>query len=616
MRDLHKAYPDQFEIGVDTHFTNVWWNNPYITKFENPGQAQLIEISWANAIHWNSVARYGDERVRKHILAWYHYDFEMKTGMKVPVTDPKADLHLTDEEKRRRISGNYWIILSGGKLDMTTKHWHAHRAQEVVDKLLERGIRCVQVGGVHSNHVHPPLKNTVNMIGKTDNERDLFNLIMHADGVICGVTGAMHIAAAFDKPCVVYAGGREEPWFEAYVNEYKAFGPEANPVKVEHKFLHTIGQLECCDKQGCWKKRVLPLDPQDMTKNVHTLCRKPLRPENSHAVASCQDLITSDQIVEAVLSYQSPVQIPELKPTGGIEIPTAPLQIIREPSKPDRPQKPYQQVHPLELKRDMVRPLGQSLHFMDDPIIGGKITVFVLCYGNYPQLAHKCFNGILKTIPAERLDLRVAANEVSSATLAYLKQLPITKLYEYKPQKFKYPAMREMFWDESCPITTNYIVWFDDDTWVATPNWLNDLCQTIIGNHHYGFRMYGNLMYHDIANYAKNGNRPELWFRSASWYNGLAFRARGGMAETPNGSCIDFAVGWCWALETAAMRQAGIPDVRLQHNGGDICIGEQIHQAGFRIKQWNRGKSLIACPTREAGGRRGFSQRFPWDAEQ
>ena len=76
---------------------------------------------------------------------------------------------------------------------------------------------------------------------------------------------------------------------------------------------------------------------------------------------------------------------------------------------------------------------------------------------------------------------------------------------------------------------------------------------------------------------------------------------------------IDFAVGWCWAIATEAIRAANIPDVRLGHNGGDITIGEQMHQAGLGIQSWNKAKSLIACPSRENGGRRGYSEKFPWD---
>lgn len=648
VRDIHRAHPGKYEIKVDTNFTNVWWNNPHVLQFEEAGlpRPTKVEVQWGDAIRWNSYAKYGNRKEMKHILAWYHYDFERKTGIKVPVTEPKPDLHLSQEERQRRIQGQYWVILSGGKLDITTKHWHAHRAQEVVDKLAAQGIHCVQVGAVHTNHIHPPLKRVTNMIGKTENARDLWNLILHSDGVICGVTGAMHIAAAFEKPCVVYAGGREEPWFEAYVDNFKAFGPDAQPVKVPHKFLHTIGMLECCDVQGCWKKRTIPLDPTDLNRKAHTLCRQPIRPAATHPVPACLDLITSDHVVEAVMDYYESGMLPPIQPPKktfeaqnpefkedepeGIQIPQvelikvrennvtvepqkAQVQVLREPSVEVRTQKPYQQVHPKELIRSKTSGIKRKLPIMDDPIIGGKITVCVLCYGPHPELAKRCLSSILGTIPQERLDLRVATNQVPAVTIEYLKTLPITKLYINSENRFKYPVMREMFWDPEQPIETNYIVWFDDDTWTVKPQWIDDLCQTIVGNHPYGYRMFGNLMYHDISMYAKGGHRPDLWFKSGDWFKGKDFRARGGQQETPNGSVIDFAVGWCWSLATEAMRAANIPDPRLGHNGGDITIGEQIHQAGFAIKNWNRGKSLVACPAREKGGRRGYSERFPWD---
>jgi len=40
-----------------------------------------------------------------------------------------------------------------------------------------------------------------------------------------------------------------------------------------------------------------------------------------------------------------------------------------------------------------------------------------------------------------------------------------------------------------------------------------------------------------------------------------------------------------------------------------------MHQAGFGIKQWNMGKALVACPSKVDGGRRGYSEKFPWASE-
>lgn len=629
VRDIHRAYPDKYEIDVDTHFTNVWQNNPHITRFDrHPGPSPLrVEVGWGDAIRWNGYARYRDRREMRHILAWYHYDFEQKTGIHVPVTDPRPDLHLAANELEPRVQGRYWVILSGGKLDMTVKHWHAHRAQEVVDKLAARGIHCVQVGAVHASHIHPPLRGTTNLIGQTENARDLWNIILHADGVICGVTAAMHIAAAYEKPCVVYAGGREEPWFEGYVNAFQAFGPEANPVRVEHKFLHTIGLLDCCDKQGCWKRRTVPLDPEDLTKKAYTLCRQPIRPETGHAVPGCLDLILSDHVVEAVMDYYDknllpPIGTPRRFDSGvpqvehvavrsGEVAPAETPRLVREPSTEIRVQQAYQQVQPLELKSSGVGRIQRALPIMDNPIIGGKFTICVLCYGDYPELARKSIGSILETVPADRVDLRIAANACSRATLDYLKTVPASAVYISSENDYKYPMMRRMFWNPQRPITTNYVIWFDDDTWTVQPHWIDNLAKTIIEGHPKGCRMYGSLMYHDLGEYGDA--RPDLWFRESDWYRGRHFRVRGQQKEAPNGSVIDFAVGWCWALATETIRAANIPDVRLQHNGGDITIGEQVHQVGAKIAQWNGGKSLVACPSREQGGRRGFSQRFPWD---
>src|SRR5690606_8645439 len=193
-----------------------------------------------------------------HFTTYFHIDFYKKTGIKVEPLKSKPDLHLSDYEKNTRpISGRYWIVFGGGKSDMTTKHWDYSWYQQVVDGLRPYGLRFVQSGATKPGHTHPPMKNVLNLVG-WGWVRQMMWQIYHAEGVICPITCAMHMAAAFDKPCVVIAGGREEPWWEAYVNDYKAFGDKADPVKVPHKYLHTLGQLECCLTKGCWKKKIVP----------------------------------------------------------------------------------------------------------------------------------------------------------------------------------------------------------------------------------------------------------------------------------------------------------------------------------------------------------------------
>jgi hypothetical protein len=663
VRDIHRAHPGQYEIMVDTNFSNVWWNNPHVVKFEEKGlpRPTKIEVGWGDGIRWNGYARYGDRREMKHILAWYHYDFSRKTGIEVPVTDPYPDLHLSPDERKPRVQGRYWVIFSGGKMDLTNKHWHAHRYQELVDRLRPYGLNFVQCGATHSKHVHPPIDGALNMVGETENVRDLWNIILHSEGVICPVTGAMHIAAALKRPCVVVAGGREEPWFEAYVDNFKAFGSDASSVPMPHKFLHTIGMLPCCDVQGCWKKRVIPLDQRDLNQKSYTLCRSPIRPVDSHAVPECMHLITVDHVVEAVMSYYEEGMLPPIgkttgkypakiteedlinnvdidfnkilledppKKSGGppdivipdVEIrrgPVRPLpKIIREPSVDSIPQKPHHKVYPTETNKENVDAKASvpTIKNINDPVIGGKYTVFVLCYGDHFDIAKRCLDSIIDSVPPQHLDLRVGCNEACNSTLQYLKTLPITKTYIHTSNDKKYPVMREMLWDARCPINTRYMIWFDDDAYVKDPRWLQYLTTSIVAGHNKGERMYGIKMFHDFSAYSKGGHQPQNWFHSADWHNGRNFRVRNNTAEAPNGSVIDFAVGWFWALNTEALRQANIPDVRLNHNGGDITIGAQLHQAGFSLCQFNKGKVMISTPKKEEGGRRvgGYEESFPW----
>ncbi len=253
-----------------------------------------------------------------------------------------------------------------------------------------------------------------------------------------------------------------------------------------------------------------------------------------------------------------------------------------------------------------------AFQVLDNPILQGKVTICVLGYGNYHQLIERCLTSIIDSVPPHRYDLRVALNQPCDASLKFVKEVAPTAIYRDHGQRRKYNAMAAMFHDPAHPITTPYTIWFDDDTAVVQRNWLPVLAETIIANHPHGVRLFGKKMYHDLKMYHKNGHNPKTWFEQATWWKGAQLRLKGKEQYGPNGSCIDFVAGWFWAIETAAIYACQIPDVRLEHNGGDCCIGAQIHQGGYRIKDFNADKKFIWTPTKEAGGRRGHSQAFRW----
>jgi GT2 family glycosyltransferase len=110
----------------------------------------------------------------------------------------------------------------------------------------------------------------------------------------------------------------------------------------------------------------------------------------------------------------------------------------------------------------------------------------------------------------------------------------------------------------------------------------------------------------------EDGGSSIDWFKGAKWFS-KGLKSKPGAAPSSNGSIIDFVAGGFMALGMDAIRQGDIPDKRLYHNGGDIVVGEQVNQAGFKIKMFNKGKIFVHSSGHE---RRGFHEAFQWDPKR
>lgn len=293
-RDIKRAYP-HIEIGFHGHATDVLKHNPYLTPMplDEDGNPRDKRVRRMRMCYRDGLRRQNRETC--HFIAEFHRNFQTQTGLVVPITEPYPDLHLSEEEKATPIvAGPYWCFLSGGKSDFTAKVWANENWIKTVELLRGHGIAMVQFGGTSRGHWHPEVPGVLNLVGRT-NLRDLIRLIYHSQGVICGVTCSMHVAAALQKPCVVIAGGREAWWWEAYCRENAGLScPER--LLVPHRYLHTIGMLSCCASHGCWRSKVVPLHDDK------SLCKLPIiRP--GQAVPKCLDMITPQMVVDAVMSY-------------------------------------------------------------------------------------------------------------------------------------------------------------------------------------------------------------------------------------------------------------------------------------------------------------------------
>jgi len=288
VRDLHRSQRRRFVTAVQTSFDELWQHNPYVVPLSEVNDPDCVINCEYPLVH--------QSHRPFHFIHGFSQFISWKLGVPIHVSDFKGDIHLSDQEgeapsplAKHGWDGPFWIVMAGGKYDLTAKWWNPFYYQDVIDHFQGR-IQFVQCGD--RDHWHPPLRGTISMIGQT-NLREFINLMYHADGVLCPVTFAMHLAAAvplrpgqISRACVVIAGGREPTHWEMYPG---------------HQFLHTQGALACCASGGCWKSRCQPMhDGNEMDQD---LCTDPVAVGSDLLIPKCMNIITPQRVISAVELY-------------------------------------------------------------------------------------------------------------------------------------------------------------------------------------------------------------------------------------------------------------------------------------------------------------------------
>lgn len=240
--DLKKSYPD-YQIDVRSPTAEIWQYNPHLTPLKDDDErVEIYEITYdeINISGWKG----------QHFSDAFRVDLEKKLGVSIKKTGIRPELYFSQEELSwfNQVhcdfswNGPYWILNAGRKPDNDLKQYH--RWQEVVDLLLEffkDRVQIVQIG--HKDHIHPPLKGVLNLIGKTD-LRQLIRLTRWAAGSIGPISFQFVMsAAAFNEdwdsyqPSVCLAGGKEGVRWHLYPHI---------------RYLFCNGALPCAPWDGCW----------------------------------------------------------------------------------------------------------------------------------------------------------------------------------------------------------------------------------------------------------------------------------------------------------------------------------------------------------------------------
>jgi ADP-heptose:LPS heptosyltransferase len=581
VRDIHACYPGKFRTRIHSPYTSsVWLHNPHAIAGQYappPPASRFIKC------------HYGEQMRRSHhepmhftqgFIDYFNGVVGKQYDVNVTLTQPRPDLYISPEEAAKPPLGldkPYWVMMAGGKSDITTKWWDKRKYQAVVDRL-QGHVNIVQAGG--KEHYHPILQNTYANVVGTTSLRDLITLIYHAQGVICPITFAMHVAGAFDKPCVVIAGGRETPAWEAYPN---------------HRFLHTVGKIHCATSKACWR---------GTTQKGEFQCHDVVRAGtegNLISVARCMHLITPDMVVAAVKSYNAggtgrKLSLPVL------DIPPVDIPFYGTPEEkevaPPAPSKPI--ITGTMGDGNCPRPLGE------------KFTIVAVLYGGAPgnetytqthpnakdqgevkhfhDLHNRFLDGILTTSPVcgGRVELRVAINGVSDGVanrLVELNSILPVKIYGPNENRLKYPRLREIFHDTKDPIKTEWVVYFDDDV-IFKPDWLEALERGMDAGLKEGARCFGEHYSIRLTPGVLRWHQSRYWWRNRKMTGGLLPR-------------VDFITGGAWAMRAEDLRELNWPDPGLTHTGGDVALGSAMHQLGWKI--WHVGSFVDEHNTSRRG---------------
>lgn len=277
VRDLKAARPD-WRIGIVSGCPEIWENNPHIDpevtratadEIFNIGPGKVTRGSKTNGLHCmqSFFESLTDQLIERGLV-----DVKFRGGLIRP------DLHLSPAEKQERIvDGSYWVINTDTG-PFSAKRWPADYFQELVELLPM--ITFVQVGLSQNNFRRLHGSNVIDLIDRTK-IRELFSLVYNSQGCVSLVSSLMHVAGAFQKPCVVIAGGREPDTFERYPN---------------HRFLDNVGSMPCCRDFACWH-------------NSLEACEN-----NDGKYAHCMLWILPTEVMDAIVSYHASSLLPGVFP--------------------------------------------------------------------------------------------------------------------------------------------------------------------------------------------------------------------------------------------------------------------------------------------------------------
>lgn len=226
-------------------------------------------------------------------------------------------------------------------------------------------------------------------------------------------------------------------------------------------------------------------------------------------------------------------------------------------------------------------------------------SVNVLLYGDHAALASRCLSSLLpalspKYVHTVRVGLNYVSDTVDKIAQIFARGVASADMRcllfreKYNANVFKYPLMRRMLYgppqgdDLAYPLDEREtrVMWFDDDTYLTTDKpreWFSDV--------ELAWRAAGTKLMGGIYQPGYRWNDHERAAITAQpWCRNVAV-----LATKPS-----FVTGGWWVADLEFLRKWGYPFPELQHNGGDVLLGEVCRQQGVRLATFRKGVAINA----------------------
>lgn len=203
------------------------------------------------------------------------------------------------------------------------------------------------------------------------------------------------------------------------------------------------------------------------------------------------------------------------------------------------------------------------------------------------------------------MHLRIGLNDVSPRTEKYVTSLIANdwvledNLWRSESNSHKYPMMRRLFYDPDRPITTPYVMWFDDDSYIkdetvgSKPAFLHQVHDVLKQQHEQAVAICGAVYHIQMQGGQIN------WIKDQTWYGGSKVNKK-----------ARFVTGGWWAGDFSFIKEQNYPWPYLDHRGGDVMLGQLIHQQKRTIVNFRDGLAINADDNgnESKSTRRGFDQ--------